>query len=146
MACFHLLWNDHQQVQLISIFLYRYNKRKRIKGEIFLLVIRTLRICSLNDAPICHLAGLAISVLPFVTSWVPIPIRGPRTQDQVVPDEGNGSLQLPGFLGPRTEICNQKVAAITTSVQQVRSSACCCLRWSLSPHRENAELSKYHML
>lgn len=59
-------------------------------------MIRTPRIYSLNDAPIRHLARLGDVVL-FVTSLVLIPIRGPLIQNHVVPDEGNGSLQLPTF-------------------------------------------------
>lgn len=89
-------------------------------------MIRTPRIYSLNDAPIRHLARLGDVVL-FVTSLVLIPIRGPLIQNHVVPDEGNGSLQLPSFLEPNIEICNQKVVAITTSLLGTSSEEFCCI-------------------
>ena len=45
-------------------------KKERKKAKIFLLVMRTLRIYSLNNFPIYHIAVLAIIIMLYITYLV----------------------------------------------------------------------------
>ena len=65
-----------QYFQLTSTFSYTYNKKKeKKKGKNVLIVVRGLRIYSLNNLPVYHIALLAIIIVLYFPFLVVLQLK-----------------------------------------------------------------------